>query len=368
MPIKFDAHQEKVEADHDAEVASAIADIVANLPKSEVEVEVQSDPLLTRAETQASAAPTGDPVSSAPAAAAREAPPPAQGAPASIPSTSTQPAGDQDRGMLRLLEREGQVRDRELALERAQRAFETARTEAESAALDRSRILAKFEEDPEEAMRLLGVDPTYVGQRLLAKSMGDKAPPELRRAVELDPLRREIAALRAERERERDAAVWAAERKRVEDGSREFSTAAAKPGDGQGTSKYPELARVASTDPDFVTQEIYNEIARDAAERGVKEPGKTITPEAAAERLNKRWGVFSKAFSPAPPAAAPAQTSTNVTPTPAQNAQAPAAAPTKPAAPPPRKPYWARETDVEREAALNEAVKIAKGLIPPPTA
>lgn len=344
---KFDDHAQSVEAAHDAEVSAAIAEIVAGLPQHDAG---EPEPVIP-ADQEQEAASAAAPVTGAPSV-----PDPALKPPADV-TTDAAP----DRGMVRLLEREGQIRDREAQVERREREYQARLSEVEARIADSTRLSEAFQRDPEEAFRLLGVDGQHVSRVLAARALGDKAPPELRRDVELDPLKREINQLKAEREQEKAQARYQAERERVLNGAREFARAVPT---GEGTSKYPALAAVATTDAAFVEQEIFNEIARDAQERAAREPnGQPISPETAAERLNKRWETFSRAFTkPAP--AAPATQSTNVTP-PAQTAQA-APQPKKPSAPPPRKPYWERDRDTERDAALAEAVQIATGKIPAP--
>lgn len=368
--MPFDDYETQVEADHDTEVSSAIAEIVASLPK-EVEPEfsaatgapadVQGDPSTDRAAAQLPATPAPAPAS----AASTQGAPPVPPAPATPPAeVTTDPAPD--RGMLRLLEREGQVRDRESALEQRERQFSTRLSEMEARLSGQSDFVDRLHRDPVEALRSLGADADGISKVLLARAMGDKAPPEVKAAAEKLEWQREIDALKRQVQQTEAQRYHEAERLRVQSEARAFASAVPK--DEQGTSKYPALARVAVTDASFVEQEIFNEIARDAQERAAKEPnGRPITPEVAAERLNKRWDVFSRAFTQAP--AAPAPLSTNVTP-PAQIAPV-ATQPPKPAAPTqpkplpaPRRPYWEQDYDAEREAALAEAVQIARGVVP----
>lgn len=380
--MAFDDYETQVEADHDTEVSAAIAEIVANLPK-EAEPEfsaatgapadVQGDPATDRAVA------AQVPVTPAPEAASAAAPAP--GAPSVPPAPVTPPAEvtpdpAPDRGMLRLLEREGQVRDRESALEQRERQFSARLSEMEARIAGQSDFVERLHRDPVEALKSLGADADGISKVLLARAMGDKAPPEIKAAAEKLEWQREIDALKRQVTQSEAQRYHEAERLRVQSEARAFASTVPK--DAQGTSKYPALARVAATDASFVEQEIFNEIARDAQERAAKEPnGRPIAPEVAAERLNKRWEVFSRAFQPAPAAGAPsgtppAPTSTQVTTTAPQIAPPstqPAGLPgqNKPAAKPlpaPRRPYWEQEYDAEREAALAEAVQIARGVVP----
>lgn len=352
---KFDNHAQSVEAAHEAEVSAAIAEIVAGLPQELPDADIEAAAEVPDAQEQEASSEVA-PVAGAPAV------PPAPLVPSAEVTTDPAP----DRGMVRLLEREGQIRDREAQVERREREYQARLTEVESRIADSTRLYEAFQRDPEEGFRLLGVDGQHISRVLAARALGDKAPPDLRRDVELDPIKRELAGLKTTLAQKEAQERYQAQRNEVLKGAKELAATAAKPvPDGEGTSKYPELAAVAATDATFVEQEIFNEIARDAQERAAREPnGQPISPETAAERLNKRWVIFARAFQSKSVPAAPATQSTNVTP-PAKTVQA-AVQPKKPTAPPPRKPYWERDRDVERDAALAEAVQIATGKIPLP--
>lgn len=259
--------------------------------------------------------------------------------------------------MLRLLEREGQVRDRETALERRERELAAVQAKLEALAArgpDLSDYRTRIQSDPLKAVEeVFGMDPEQVSRLIITAKLGDKAPPQLREAAQQYGLRKELSEIKRDlASRDFQVAV-----EKVRTSAHEFAGSIK-----QGESTYPALAAVAAVDPKAVAEEVFLEIARDADARGVGPGGQLMSREEAAKRVEARWDLFRKAFTPAAPAPAPAAPpSPNAPPPPAKTApQGSTATDTKTPPPPPRRSYWGSDRDAEVQAALDEALAIAR--------
>lgn len=252
--------------------------------------------------------------------------------------------GDTDRSLLRILERESQVRDREAAVEKR-----ISEIEAKFANPARPDIRGALEADPLKFFTDAGIEPEQVSRLIIAAKLGDKTPEDIRKALGDYPLKKELRELR-EMIQQRDAQ---AEVTKVRTQASEFV------GKPEGTSKYPALAAVAKVDAKAAAEAVFDEIARDAQARNLPLGGPYLSYEDASAKVEAKWALFHKAFST--PAA-----STNAT-APAATAPTGASTPTletktvaKSRVPAPRRPYWETDDDWEtqRAAAIQEAVSV----------
>jgi hypothetical protein len=288
------------------------------------------------------AAPPAEPAAAAPVTPAGDPPPPAEAAKPAEPQ-------DTDRGMLRLLEREGTVRDRESAIEKREAEVNRKLLEMESrlgAPRDPADIRKAIELDPIKFFTEAGIEPEQVSRLILSHKLGDKAPAEIREATKGYQVRKELEELRG-MIHQRDLQL---EVERVRNGAQGFLDT------GEQVSKYPALGAVAKVDRKMAADAILEEIGRDAQERKVPLGGQYLTHEEAAKRVESRWAVFQKAFVPAsastntPPPAAPESKGATV-----NNTNPPPA----PRSAPPRKltPYWEDSNwEAAKESALAEAM------------
>ncbi len=261
----------------------------------------------------------------------------------------------QDRGLGRLVEREVALRSRESALEARERALvdvEKRIKTLESRALPED-LAAKWEYEPEAAMRAMGLDPDMIVRQVIASKLGKDAPPEVQNTLESARVKKQIDELRhqlAEHQRMMAAQTFVAQ---VQSGAREFMG-------GEGLNATPTVATVAKTNPARVFQEIMEEISKDAAARAHAEPGGDVLPYAeAAKRVEARWSEFKALVSPGITTPAPAATAKAST-TPAETArEAPSKSSTTK---PPERPIapWLQKTDLEEEGIRAAMVEFRK--------
>ena len=270
-----------------------------------------------------------------------------------------------DRGSLRLLEREQAVRDREQAAEKALAEARALRDKLEQAPVargyDKQALADRLMDDPVALFEELGADPAQVNRLAIAGFLGDKAPPELRTAAEAIRMRREIDKLRREMKQAEAERTGEAERVRVKNESRDFASRV------KGDSTHPTLTAVAKVDPEHVTNAIFEVIAQDARARGIESRDQLMSPEKAAAIVEKEWAVFARAFAPA-------------VETPGTNVEVPAkdvgkgktVAPpatqrssAKPGTSAKKKPYYEEDESDEDKAIFANALKMARGLVPP---
>lgn len=322
------------EASHASEVSDVIAQVLAELPTEGDEPEY---------ETVEAAAPTeGEPVVDV------ETAPDDPESAETLPETPKED-GAAARGMLRLQEKEAELRKAQEAFEIEKRTYSEklasyeARLEAvtkEPKGLD-SKALKDGLTKPLDFLKAQGVDPLQVARIIVAQHMvasGAQVPRELQDEIYKAQQASELADVRAEIEKDRKA--LAVERARM--GTRDYVR-------GEGISKYPALAQMTKVDPEMVGEEVV----------ALTDSG--LSKEEACAKLNAKWEKFQKAFG------TPVATSTN--------ASAPAESGTKGAtqktvttskkAPPRQTPYWEVDDRAgEVAAAIAEATAIAKGRAP----
>jgi len=328
-PHNVDSVVAAADAADAAETAAIIADIVRGLPPDDGPPAPASG-----AEPAVVLAPRGSAAevvktAEAAAEAARDA--------GAVPDARTEPPAPaakepepDPRALMRIIERDAMLRDREAVLEKREREI-AAREEAarQRRALDPDEFRGRLYDDPLEAVRSLGLEPSDVARALTAGVLGDKAPPELRSATETQRLRAELRRLKEEVQstlRERD---HEAERQRVRADVRDYA-ATATGRMTRGESKHPTVDAVAAEDAAYVESAIWDEIARDASERAGREPdGRPLTAAEAAARVEARWAKIAGARKPAGNAVVEnvTQTAGHRTPEPQAPAQAPAAPP-----------------------------------------
>jgi hypothetical protein len=309
-------------ADDAAESASIIADIVKSMPADDRDTDVSeaSPDQVTLAAPGAPADPTAAPT-------AAEVIKAAEGTVAKVAAATGEgpaPKEPEDtRVLIRALEREGMIRDREAVLDKREAALR-AREEQAKAGPDLGSLRDRLMDDPAGVLRELGADPAYVARVVTADVLGDKAPADLRASTETARLRAQMARQRAELEQMIRSRDHEAERARVRTEARSY--AASK---RDGASEHPTVDTVAASDPGYVEEAIFDEIARDAAARAGREPdGRLMTPTEAAKRLEARWAKIAGARP------APAETQTTTSATSPQNPATPAPARKVAAAPP----------------------------------
>jgi hypothetical protein len=270
-----------------------------------------------------------------------------------------------DRGALRLIERETKISEKEKLVKEKERAllekekslgseFQEKLSALEKqleGRLGREDMVRAIETDPLAFFEQAGIAPQHVTRLIIAASLGDKTPPDIREALRDYNLKKESRSEVEKLRREIEERDYQLEVERI-NGEVHSLVETKVPAE---TSKYSALAKVRAVNPDLVKQAIQAEIARDTESRkGTK--GKRISAEEAAARVNEWWGVFEKAFAP------PAQTdSTNDEGEPAKNAAATAPAKKKPV--PPRKPasrYWDQEDSLEEDLAAARAAMRSK--------
>lgn len=263
------------------------------------------------------------------------------------PNTVEEPKQPEDRGLERLVEREVALRSRESALEARERAM--ADVEARIKALE-SRALPedmknRWEYDPENAMKAMGLDPDMVVRQVIASRLGKDAPPEVQNTLESARIKKEMSELRNqlfEHQRMIAAQQYVAQ---VQSGARTFITS----GLGQDV---PTVAGVAKTNPERVYREIMEEISKDAASRAHAEPNGNVLPyEEAAKRVEARWAEFKALMVPT---AAPNQSASQPQTGTTGNAPAQKPTTTPPVTPqikPPERPIapWLQKQDIEDE-------------------
>lgn len=321
-----DAVTQKIEAEWDADTQAAIREIVADLPKEPGFEDSWAPPAEeTPVEAQA-----------------EEAPP--------APAPETKPEENPDRALLRLMDREAQVREREARAEAREREMEARLAELESRSgqvPDLQTVRRALAQDPARFVEHLGLDPAQVSRLILGAKLGDKAPPEMRQAAQLAAIRQELAD-------ELAAVKEQLARSQRETGVREWMT--------RGTEQYPALARFAAADPDAARAALTSEMSDGSP------------PEVAAKRLESRYSWLLKLPAPAPepvkeskptPVATPAgKTSKPEAPPPSQSKARTAPKPQNP------RPYYVRDEDdddPEVLAARREALEILRGNKPATT-
>lgn len=264
-------------------------------------------------------------------------PPKAEAPPAPAPADPPAPKEDDPataRGLLRLLERETEISNREKALEARAKELEASN----AAGITREDVLAALDSDPLKFFEAVGIAPEEVSRRIIAAKLGDKAPAELREASRDYKFRRELDALK-QTIKDRDEALSAKEKAAArESAAREYVNT--------GVSEYPALAAAAAKNRDRVTSAIVREMAAGG------------TAKEAAARVEAEWAFFREVYAPAQ-AAPPPPAST--TPPPAATAPQGSQTQNTPPRPPPRRP-WHTQSDADREVEVEAAIREAEAI------
>ena len=233
------------------------------------------------------------------------------GEPTSAPSTTPPPAKTEDpveRGLERLVAREVEVRERERAIEAREAAIKAAEGRKDPAI---ESMLAKMRTDPEAALRAAGVDVDHAMRLIIAKRLGDKAPPELRGAVRDAEIQRELDELRQHNARLAQAQESQRFFNQVSSEARQYVVSG-------GVSKdVPSLAEIAKDSPDWVHEMVIEEITRDAQEKLSRQDHSAalLSFQDAAKRLEKKLNpVLSRGKSSTPTDATPARQPVATTP------------------------------------------------------
>ena len=250
------------------------------------------------------------------------------------------------RSVQRVLAREMAAREREQAAEK--RIAELKAMEVEYSKykdLKPTKDLAEqMALDPVGAIKALGHDPSLIVKLALAQELeaaGEEVPAKLKEFTRDIAMKREVAQLRAQVQQQEQARAAQEYFNTVQNGAREYVQ---KVG-----AKTPTLAMAAKADPDYVRDEIMEEIVTEARKQAAQDPnGELISYEEAASRVEKRLARIAKLFS-VQNGTTPA--TKNVT---QPNRTMPPAA--KPAAKP-RAPWMRQENSLE-EQGLQEALRV----------
>lgn len=191
------------------------------------------------------------------------------------------------RGLDRLVAKEIEVQRREESLRAREETVSRLEQEVESLRKKNfgvDDLTQMINLDPGEALTRLGVNPDHVINLYLAKRMGDKAPPELRQALQKaqeDKRFRELENKLAARDRE---AQYADHQRRTSEEVRAYVS-----GDLNGIA--PTVAARLKSKPERFEAALLEEIRLDAVERltrGEAANGLVISAQEAARRLEKR--------------------------------------------------------------------------------
>lgn len=285
--------------------------------------------------------------------------PPAEAAPAD----AAEPTEDKSatNAILRLIEQEKAFRAKHEAFQAEREAFEAEKAawlEQQNRAdvISADALKRVLLTNPAQLLSALGVEQSKVSQLLIATQLGDKAPAELKAAVERAQWEARINELETRLQQKEVSENARAEADKVRADVTEYVE--------KGVSKdCPTVAEVAKVDRGRVEAEIFQEIVQDAAARAKREPnGKPISRDEAARRVEKRWAALAKAFkSQSQPSTdagrtqAPQSGATN-----APKAATPSIAPSSltPQAPNSRMAPYGLDPDWEREAeaAMRESL------------
>lgn len=268
--------------------------------------------------------------------------------------------------LLRMLEQEKVVREERDTLKAEREAFEAEKaawTEEQSKAQQDSITADQLRQvlltTPEKLLEVLGIETPRVSQLLVAHLMGDKATPELKALRERAQTDARTLALETELKQMKMAEAARAETEKVQRGAAEYVK--------KGLSKHcPTVAEVAKVNAARVQEEIFQEIANDAAKRARREPnGKPISFDEAARRVEKRWSEIAGAIKSRPTEETKTVDSKNDSKSGAANAQKPATPSIAPSQLAPkatlRNQYEADlDWEAESEKAIQEAIAKSK--------
>jgi hypothetical protein len=132
-----------------------------------------------------------------------------------------------------------------------------------------------------------GLDKDHIMDVLIAEKLGDKAPPQLKEKLKDYSLRKEIEAIRSERDNERRLNEARSYYQKVSDEARSYVTT------GLDEKVAPTVLKAVKADPDLVHGLVLSEINRDAQEKMARgeTDGQLLTHAEAVSNLEK---LFSK--------------------------------------------------------------------------
>jgi hypothetical protein len=272
------------------------------------------------------------------------------------------PDDENSRGLLRLMEREDQVRKLEADFEAKRKSYEDESTllskqvkelETELSgirekAMDANAIKRKVLTDPVKFFESLGVPPAQVTRLVIAQSLGKDAPADLLReakdahfelALEEERAAREQALYELRMERRRPEAI----------GHLETKT-------DKGESKYPALSAAAAKDKAKVTNAVWAKVV-ELTPRG-KEPTAEVYAKAA-QAVEDEFSFFRNVYGVAAPAVA--STTDAAAKTESKAADETKSETKKPRTAPPRRAYWLDpESDDYRDQVMADVIAMAK--------
>lgn len=253
------------------------------------------------------------------------------------------------RGFSRLVQREVAAKSREDAAVAAEK-----RAEARIAELKKYENLKPTADlaemgghDPLGVITTLGLDPDSFIKLSLAQQLGDAAPDKLKEFARGASERREIAKIRAELAAERQARAAAEYFNTISAGARAHVTK--NLGDPKAVKAYPSLSKAAKVDPQYVHDEIMEEIVKEARIKATTDPnGEPISYDEAAKRVEARLARIAKLINgPSMAGAAPRIV---------QKPNGTSPPTTKPAAKP-LSPWHSRSSNIEEEG-IREALAV----------
>lgn len=281
---------------------------------------------------------------------------PAEGTAAQAPAEAAGKANPEptDRGFMRLLEKEAEIKALNEKVDAKLRQLEAAMDArpGDKPVLDPVQLREQLETDPVGFFeQFMGIDPAQVSRLIIAAKLGDKAPREIREAMQQHYAKQE--SQKAIREVEQLKLQLEVER--VKGGVSNYAGSLTE-------STHPVLAAVAAVDRNIVEQAILSKIGQDATARGLRGTGHTyLSPAEAASQLEAEWSVFQKALvkpaaAPAPAPTAPPVVTPASTPTATANVTTAVTPPQKRPVPPRKPNYWDNN---DRDAEVQDAIQFA---------
>lgn len=260
------------------------------------------------------AAPAPEGIVTSPAPAGIVTSPDAQAAqPAAPPAVQTPAQPDPTVAALlaRLADLESQV-----AAARQPQPQPTPVTPAPTRQFDPSELANQLRYDPYGALEAAGLDPTTVARGLVARVMGDQAPPALQAQAALAPQLGQFQQVISDLQRQVQS--LGSELKR-----RDYQSGLAEHVGTLDNVKFPAVTALHKQDRNWVSTALMQIVRDDAAGRQNQPGAAPLTPEEAVRRLEEKLSPVYRAFAPATPA--PAQNAQPVVPA-VQPAPAPTAA------------------------------------------
>lgn len=211
---------------------------------------------------------------------------------ASKPAEPEKPAERVAPVMLKLMEREAKIAEREIAVKQ----FEQEVSQVREQVLAYETAQKNFQYDPVSYIRKMApnIDLADLAKQLWYEKLGDVAPPEYRATKEARTVAGSVEQLRAEMQEERKR--WAEERQREQAELAYNQYLGALGGFAKSVpEEYPLVKHFAKEDPDSVQRGLLKIAQQHAQQNG----GAVLTPEECAKALNSRLQAL-QAKLPAP--------------------------------------------------------------------